>query len=59
MDRFGVLFDALLSLLAQCNGFLESRWYEMAKAHSAAEAEEKKASGQQSICLVSGHIEAR
>jgi len=42
MDRFGVLFDALLSLLAQCNGFLESRWYEMAKAHSAAEAEGKK-----------------
>ena len=42
MERFGVLFDALLSFLAQCNSFLESRWDAMVDAHTEAESEGRK-----------------
>jgi hypothetical protein len=39
MDRFGNLFDSLLSFLAQCDEFLESHWNAMVAAHTKAESE--------------------
>jgi hypothetical protein len=54
ISRFGVLFNAVLSFLAQCNAFLESRWHQMVEAHTEAEAEGKE--GQWPTIALSGWL---
>jgi hypothetical protein len=42
IEQFGVVFDTVLTFLAGCNAFLESRWSAMVAAHAKAEDEGKE-----------------